>query len=71
MHNAALITQTNTVKSLSDGMVFSLSGSKCTVPARILHGHTGCTGGFSLQNLTQDAQTIRSKIAVVRIKKTM
>ena len=41
------------------------------VSARFLHGHTGCTGGFSLQNLTRDAQTIGSKIAVVRIKTTM
>ena len=68
MHNAVLITQTNAVKSLSDEVFFSLSGSKCTVPARILHGHTGCTGGISLQNPTRGAQTIRSKIAVFRYK---
>ena len=33
-----VVTQTNAVKSLSDEVVFSLSGSKCTVSARFLHG---------------------------------
>ena len=63
-----MATQTNAVKSLSDEVDFSLSGSKCTVSARFLHGHTGCTGGFPLQNPTRDAQTTRSKIAVIRHK---
>ena len=47
---------------------FSLFQSKCTVAARILHGHTGCTGGFPLQNPTRDTQTICSKIAVFHYK---
>ena len=47
---------------------FHLFQSKCTVSARILHGHTGCTGGFSLQNPTTDAQITLLKIAVHRIK---
>lgn len=33
-----MATQTNAVKSLSDEVDFSLSGSKCTVSARFLHG---------------------------------
>ena len=33
-----VVTRTNAVKSLSDEVVFSLSGSKCTVSARFLHG---------------------------------
>ena len=52
-----LATQTNAVKSLSDEVDFSLSGSKCTVSAR-----TFCTvseraeGCKSLQNPTKGAE---------------
>ena len=43
---------------------FYLSESKCTVSARILHGHTGCTGGFSVQNTTKDAEITMQKITL-------
>ena len=51
-----MATQTNAVKSLSDEVDFSLSESKCTVSARILHGFKTCKRCFSLQNLTKDAE---------------
>ena len=35
---------------------FYLSGSKCTVSARILHGFKPCRGCFSLQNPTKGAE---------------
>ena len=51
-----VVTQTNAVKSLSDEVVFSLSGSKCTVSARFLHGFKTCKGCKSLQNRTKGAE---------------
>ena len=42
--NKRMATQTNAVKSLSDEVDFSLSGSKCTVSARFLHGFKTCKG---------------------------
>ena len=66
MHNAELITRTNAVKSLSDEVVFSLSGSKCTVSARFLHGFKTCKGCKSLQNRTKGAETRSSKSAIHR-----
>ena len=47
---------------------FYLSESKCTVSARILHGHTGCTGGFSVQNTTKDAEITTQKITLFCVK---
>ena len=44
-----MATQTNAVKSLSDEVDFSLSGSKCTVSARFLHGF--CTVFARFQNV--------------------
>ena len=52
-----MVTRTNAVKSLSDEVDFSLSGSKCTVSARILHGFKTCKGCKSLQNRTKGAET--------------
>ena len=52
-----VVTRTNAVKSLSDEVVFSLSGSKCTVSARFLHGFKTCKGCKSLQNRTKGAET--------------
>ena len=66
MHNAELITLTNAVKSLSDEVDFSLSGSKCTVSARFLHGFKTCKGCKSLQNRTKGAETPSSKLAMYR-----
>mgnify|MGYP000431335476 CR=1 FL=1 len=51
-----VVTQTNAVKSLSDEVDFSLSGSKCTVSARFLHGFKTCRRCFSLQNPTKGAE---------------
>ena len=51
-----VVTQTNAVKSLSDEVDFSLSGSKCTVSARFLHGFKTCKGCKSLQNRTKGAE---------------
>ena len=64
-----VVTRTNAVKSLSDEVVFSLSGSKCTVSARFLHGFKTCKGCKSLQNRTKDAETRSSKPAMHRRKK--
>ena len=66
-----MVTRTNAVKSLSDEVVFSLSGSKCTVSARFLHGFKTCKGCKSLQNRTKDAETPSSKPAVLRKKMTL
>ena len=52
-----VVTRTNAVKSLSDEVVFSLYGSKCTVSARFLHGFKTCKGCKSLQNRTKGAET--------------
>ena len=51
-----VVTQTNAVKSWLDESDFHLSGSKCTVSARILHGFKTCRGCFSLQNPTKGAE---------------
>ena len=64
--NKRMATQTNAVKSLSDEVDFSLSGSKCTVSARFLHGFKTCKGCKSLQNRTKDAETRSSKPAIYR-----
>ena len=61
-----VVTRTNAVKSLSDEVVFSLSGSKCTVSARFLHGFKTCKGCKSLQNRTKSAETRISKPAIIR-----
>ena len=66
-----VVTQTNAVKSLSDEVVFSLSGSKCTVSARFLHGFKTCKGCKSLQNRTKGAETRSSKPAMYRLEMTM
>ena len=66
-----VVTQTNAVKSLSDEVVFSLSGSKCTVSARFLHGFKTCKGCKSLQNRTKGAETRSSKPAIYREKMTL
>ena len=66
-----VVTQTNAVKSLSDEVVFSLSGSKCTVSARILHGFKTCRGCFSVQNPTRDAEITGRKITLLCSKITM
>ena len=54
--NKRMATQTNAVKSLSDEVDFSLSGSKCTVSARFLHGFKTCRGCKSLQNWIKGAE---------------
>ena len=59
-----VVTRTNAVKSLSDEVDFSLSGSKCTVSARFLHGFKTCKGCKSLQNRTKGAETPSSKLAM-------
>ena len=64
--NKRMATQTNAVKSLSDEVDFSLSGSKCTVSARFLHGFKTCKGCKSLQNRTKGAETPNSKLAMYR-----
>ena len=64
--NKRMATQTNAVKSLSDEVDFSLSGSKCTVSARFLHGFKTCKGCKSLQNRTKGAETRSSKLAMYR-----
>ena len=64
--NKRMATQTNAVKSLSDEVDFSLSGSKCTVSARFLHGFKTCKGCKSLQNRTKGAETRSSKPAMYR-----
>ena len=64
--NKRMATQTNAVKSLSDEVDFSLSGSKCTVSARFLHGFKTCKGCKSLQNRTKSAETRISKPAIIR-----
>ena len=69
--NKRMATQTNAVKSLSDEVDFSLSGSKCTVSARILHGFKTCRGCFSLQNTTKSAEITRQKITLPCSKITM
>ena len=66
-----VVTRTNAVKSLSDEVVFSLSGSKCTVSARFLHGFKTCKGCKSLQNRTKGAETRSSKPAMYRLEMTM
>ena len=66
-----VVTQTNAVKSLSDEVVFSLSGSKCTVSARFLHGFKTCKGCKSLQNRTKGAETQSSKPAMCRKEMTL
>ena len=66
-----VVTQTNAVKSLSDEVVFSLSGSKCTVSARFLHGFKTCKGCKSLQNRTKGAETPSSKLAMYRKEMTL
>ena len=64
-----MIGHSNQYRQVVVGWVnFRLSLNYCTVSARILHGHTGCAGGFSLQNPTRDAQTIQPKIAMLRHK---
>ena len=65
-----VVTRTNAVKSLSDEVVFSLSGSKCTVSARFLHGFKTCKGCKSLQNRTKGAETRSSKSAIYRKEMT-
>ena len=62
--NKRMATQTNAVKSLSDEVDFSLSGSKCTVSARFLHGFKTCKGCKLLQNRTKGAETRSSKPAM-------
>ena len=69
--NKRMATQTNAVKSLSDEVDFSLSGSKCTVSARFLHGFKTCKGCKSLQNRTKGAETRNSKPAMFRKKITL
>ena len=59
-----MVTRTNAVKSLSDKSIFHLSGSKCTVSARFLHGFKTCKGCKSLQNRTKSAETPSSKLAM-------
>ena len=66
-----MATQTNAVKSLSDEVDFSLSGSKCTVSARFLHGFKTCKGCKSLQNRTKGAETRSSKPAMYRKEMTL
>ena len=66
-----MVTRTNAVKSLSDEVVFSLSGSKCTVSARFLHGFKTCKGCKSLQNRTKGAETPNSKFAKYRLEMTL
>ena len=66
-----VVTRTNAVKSLSDEVVFSLSGSKCTVSARFLHGFKTCKGCKSLQNRTKGAETRSSKPAMYRLEMTL
>ena len=66
-----MVTQTNAVKSLSDEVFFSLSGSKCTVSARFLHGFKTCKGCKSLQNRTKGAETQSSKPAMCRKEMTL
>ena len=65
------VTRTNAVKSLSDEVVFSLSGSKCTVSARFLHGFKTCKGCKLLQNRTKGAETRNSKFAMYRKEITL
>ena len=50
---------------------FSLSQSKCTVSARILHGFKTCKGCKSLQNRTKGAETRSSKPAIYRKETTL
>ena len=69
--NKRMATQTNAVKSLSDEVDFSLSGSKCTVSARFLHGFKTCKGCKSLQNRTKSAETRSSKPAMYRLEMTL
>ena len=69
--NKRMATQTNAVKSLSDEVDFSLSGSKCTVSARFLHGFKTCKGCKSLQNRTKGAETPSSKLAMYRLEITL
>ena len=69
--NKRMATQTNAVKSLSDEVDFSLSGSKCTVSARFLHGFKTCKGCKSLQNRTKGAETRSSKPAMYRKETTL
>ena len=69
--NKRMATQTNAVKSLSDEVDFSLSGSKCTVSARFLHGFKTCKGCKSLQNRTKGAETRSSKPAIHRKEITL
>ena len=66
-----MVTRTNAVKSLSDEVDFSLSGSKCTVSARFLHGFKTCKGCKSLQNRTKGAETRSSKPAMHRKEMTL
>ena len=66
-----VVTRTNAVKSLSDEVDFSLSGSKCTVSARFLHGFKTCKGCKSLQNRTKSAETRSSKPAMYRLEMTL
>ena len=66
-----MVTRTNAVKSLSDKSIFHLSGSKCTVSARFLHGFKTCKGCKSLQNRTKGAETQSSKPAMCRKEMTL
>ena len=66
-----MVTRTNAVKSLSDKSIFHLSGSKCTVSARFLHGFKTCKGCKSLQNRTKGAETQSSKPAMHRREMTL
>ena len=50
---------------------YSLSGSKCTVSARFLHGFKTCKGCKSLQNRTNGAETRSSKLAMYRKEMTL
>ena len=70
-HFWCAVTRTNAVKSLSDEVVFSLSGSKYTVSARFLHGFKTCKGCKSLQNRTKGAETRSSKPAMHRRETTL
>ena len=65
------VTRTNAVKSLSDKSIFYLSGSKCTVSARFLHGFKTCKGCKSLQNRTKGAEIRSSKHAIYRKEITL
>ena len=65
-----MATQTNAVKSLSDEVDFSLSGSKCTVSALFLHGFKGCNGHSDLQNTTKGAEITQRKITILCVKIT-